>query len=110
MTVPIHQRGKFVGAGGMNLKRLMVETGVTATADLTDETGWNLFAPNAEAMEEAVAFIETLLAEEKAPELEFGAVYTVTITELKDRGVTVELHSSMPPVFISNAQLDARKV
>ena len=110
MTVPIHQRVKFVGPGGMNLKRLMVETGVTATADVTDDTSWNLFAPNAVAMEEAAEFIDNVLAEEKAPELEFGAVYTVKITELKDRGVNVELHSSMPNVFISNAQLDARKV
>ena len=27
MTVPIHQRAKFVGPRGMNLKRLMVDTG-----------------------------------------------------------------------------------
>jgi len=110
MTVPIHQRAKFVGPGGMNLKRLMVDTGVTATASPTDQTVWKLFGPNSEAMEEAEAVIEMLLAEEKPPDLEFGAIYTVKITEIKERGVNVEMHPTMPHIYISNAQLDARKV
>lgn len=28
LEVPIHQRGKFLGIGGMNLKKIFLETGV----------------------------------------------------------------------------------
>lgn len=28
LEVPIHQRGKFLGVGGMNLKKIFLETGV----------------------------------------------------------------------------------
>lgn len=27
MEVPVHKRGKLIGPGGMNLKKIMVETG-----------------------------------------------------------------------------------
>ena len=61
-------------------------------------------------MDEATTYIDSLLAEEKSPELEFGAVYTVRIVEIEERGVKVEIHPTIPPVFVSNAQLDAKKV
>ena len=41
-----------------------------------EEGGWTLFAPSQEAMTEAEQMVDLLLAEEKMPELEFGAVYT----------------------------------
>lgn len=28
LEVPVHQRGKFLGVGGMNLKKIFLETGV----------------------------------------------------------------------------------
>lgn len=28
LEVPVHQRGKFLGIGGMNLKKILLETGV----------------------------------------------------------------------------------
>lgn len=34
LDIPAHQRGKFVGAGGINLRRLMAETG----AQVSEET------------------------------------------------------------------------
>ena len=37
VTVPPHQRAKFLGPGGINLKRLMVDAGVTATASPSDQ-------------------------------------------------------------------------
>ena len=61
-------------------------------------------------MDEATTYIDSLLAEEKSPELEFGAVYTVRIVEIEERGVKVEIHPTIPLVFVSNAQLDAKKV
>ena len=41
-----------------------------------EEGGWTLFAPSQEAMAEAEQVVDLLLAEEKMPQLEFGAVYT----------------------------------
>lgn len=28
LEIPVHQRGKFLGVGGMNLKKILLETGV----------------------------------------------------------------------------------
>merc|ERR1712098_380933 len=39
-----------------------------------------------------------------------GAIYTGKITELLDRGVMIELHPAMDPVFLHNTQLDSKKV
>jgi len=110
LTVPVHKRAKFLGAGGANIKRLLVDTGVQVTSNPTEDGVWNLFAPNAEAMEEAMEAVEVTLSEEKVPELEFGAIYKVKITEIKDRGVMVEIHPDIQQVFIGNSQLDAKKV
>ena len=110
INVPAHLRAKFLGPGGVNLKRLMVETGVTATASPIDQSVWKLFGPNSEAMAEATETIEAILTAEKTPEFEFGAIYPVKITELLDSGVKVELHPTIPPVFVPNSQLDTKKV
>ena len=110
LDVPVHKRGKFMGPGGINIKRLLVDTGVQVSAHPSEQGAWNLFAPNQEAMEEALETIETTMAEEKVPEFEFGAIYTVKIKEILERGIHVELHPEIPLVFINNAQLDARKV
>ena len=40
-----------------------------------------MFAPSQEAMTEADAMLETLMSEEKVPELEFGAIYTGSDSE-----------------------------
>lgn len=61
-------------------------------------------------MEEAEEKVLQLLQEEKAPELEFGAIYTGTIVEILDRGVMLQLHESMDPVLLVNSQLAAQKV
>ena len=110
INVPAHLRAKFLGPGGVNLKRLMVETGITATASPADQSVWKLFGPNSEAMAEATETIEAILTAEKTPEFEFGAIYPVKITELLDSGVKVELHPTIPPVFVPNSQLDTKKV
>lgn len=69
--VPAHQRAKFVGTGGINLKRLTLETGVQLSARAEGE--WTLFAPHAEAMAEARERIDALLKEEPIPGREDGA-------------------------------------
>merc|ERR1719312_1434209 len=108
LSIPAHKRGKFLGTAGLNIKRIRSETGVQINPE--EEGTWSLFAPNLLAMKEAETMIEELLQEEKAPELEFGAIYTSKIVELLDRGIMVQLHSAMDPVFLPNSQLDAKKI
>ena len=47
---------------------------------------------------------------QREPDLEFGAIYKSTVTEIRDNGVMVQLYESMPPALIPNSQLDQRKV
>ena len=69
-----------------------------------------MFAPSQDAMAEAELMVEQLITEEKAPEMEFGAVYTGRILEVSARGVMLELHPNMEPVLCHTSQLDARRV
>ncbi|KAJ4434670.1 Polyribonucleotide nucleotidyltransferase 1, mitochondrial [Periplaneta americana] len=108
LDVPAHKRAKFLGHGGRNLKRLLVETGVQVTQ--LDDTVFSVFAPNQAAMDEAKELIEEFLAAEKEPELEFGGIYTAKIVEVRDIGVMVTLYASMAPALLHNSQLDQRKV
>ena len=95
--------GKFLGAGGMNLKRLTADTGVQFTAKA--EGTWQVFAPNQEASDEADEIIATLLDDEKVPEFAMGGIYSVKIVEIKPRGIMVELHPALEPIFIGISQL-----
>jgi hypothetical protein len=55
--------------------------------------------------------IEELLADDDAvPEYEFGAILDVTVVEVQERGVLVEMHPNLPPVRITIAQLAAHQV
>lgn len=75
-----------------------------------DDVTYNIFAPNQQAMDEAKEIIEKLLSSERVPDLEFGAIYTAKIIEVRDIGVMVTLYPSMPPALLHNSQLDQRKV
>ena len=90
----------------------MADTGVQVTPETGTETSstWSIFAPNSDAMAEAKETIDSILAEERAPELDFGAIYRCVIKEIKERGIMVEMHPELPLVFIPNSQLDAKKV
>lgn len=61
-------------------------------------------------MDEAQEQINKWLEEQKAPELDFGGIYTAKIVEVKDIGVLVVLYPGMPPALVHNSQLDQRKV
>jgi polyribonucleotide nucleotidyltransferase len=50
------------------------------------------------------------MEKERAPDLEFGGIYTSKIVEIRDIGVMVTLYPSMPPALLHNSQLDQRKV
>ncbi|XP_049782136.1 polyribonucleotide nucleotidyltransferase 1, mitochondrial [Schistocerca cancellata] len=108
LEVPVHNRSKFLGLGGANVKRLLVETGVQVTQ--VDETAFSLFAPNQQAMDEAREMIDQFLSTEREPVLEFGGIYTAKIVEVRDIGVMVQLYPNMTPALLHNSQLDQRKV
>ncbi|XP_029832079.2 polyribonucleotide nucleotidyltransferase 1, mitochondrial [Ixodes scapularis] len=108
LEVPPHQRARFVGLGGYNIRKLTAETGVQLTA--IDESCYEMFAPNQDAMAEAKEMVEQFLKEEREPNLEFGAVYTAKIVEIRESGVMVKLYPTMVPTLLHNSQLDQRKV
>uniref|UniRef100_A0A2R5L4P2 polyribonucleotide nucleotidyltransferase n=1 Tax=Ornithodoros turicata TaxID=34597 RepID=A0A2R5L4P2_9ACAR len=108
LEVPPHHRTKLIGLGGYNIKKLTAETGVQLTP--LDETSYQIFAPNQDAMAEAKEIIEQILKEEREPLLEFGAIYTAKIVELRETGAMVTLYPSMVPTLLHNSQLDQRKV
>ncbi|XP_050487470.1 polyribonucleotide nucleotidyltransferase 1, mitochondrial isoform X1 [Bombus huntii] len=108
IEVPIHQRGKFLGIGGSNIKRILCETGVNIHS--LDDTVFSLFAPNQNAMNEAKEMIDSIIQKDVEPVLTFGDIYTAKITEIRETGVMVTLYSSMVPTLLPNSQLDQRKI
>uniref|UniRef100_A0A2K6F434 polyribonucleotide nucleotidyltransferase n=1 Tax=Propithecus coquereli TaxID=379532 RepID=A0A2K6F434_PROCO len=108
VQVPLSKRAKFVGPGGYHLKKLQAETGVTISQ--VDEETYSIFAPTPGAMHEARDFITEICKDDQEQQLEFGAVYTATITEIRDSGVMVKLYPNMTAVLLHNTQLDQRKI
>uniref|UniRef100_A0A1Q3F1Q2 polyribonucleotide nucleotidyltransferase n=1 Tax=Culex tarsalis TaxID=7177 RepID=A0A1Q3F1Q2_CULTA len=108
LQIEPHQRSKLIGPGGINIRRLYLETGVQLTQE--DDNQFRIFAPSEAAMHEAKEYLDTLMKTEKVPDLEFGAIYTAKIVEMKDTGVMVTLYPSMPPALLHNSQLDQRKI
>ncbi|KAM8946909.1 polyribonucleotide nucleotidyltransferase 1, mitochondrial [Pelodytes ibericus] len=108
VQVPLPRRMRFLGPGGHNLKKLQAETGVTVSQ--LDEETFSVFAPTPSAMHEAREFINEVCKDDQDVQLEFGAIYTATITEIRDVGVMVKLYQNMTPVLLHNSQLDHRKI
>ncbi|XP_038206983.1 polyribonucleotide nucleotidyltransferase 1, mitochondrial isoform X2 [Zerene cesonia] len=108
LEVEVHKRAKLLGVGGINLKKLYVETGVQISP--VDETRYSVFAPSPAAMDEARARVARWLAADAQPLLEFGAVYSAKVVEVKDIGVLVTLYNGMTPALVHNSQLDHRKI
>uniref|UniRef100_A0A8D8M820 polyribonucleotide nucleotidyltransferase n=1 Tax=Cacopsylla melanoneura TaxID=428564 RepID=A0A8D8M820_9HEMI len=108
LDIPPHKRGKLIGHGGMNMKKILLQTGVQIT--MGEDDHMQMFAPNQAAYDEARELIDTLLATSSEPQLEFGAIYTAKIIELKDIGVLVTLYPNMPPALLHNSQLDQKKI
>ncbi|XP_058840703.1 polyribonucleotide nucleotidyltransferase 1, mitochondrial-like [Topomyia yanbarensis] len=108
LQIEPHQRSKLVGPGGINIRRLYLETGVQLTQE--DENTFRIFAPSDAAMHEAKEYLEKLMKVDRVPELEFGSIYTAKIVEMLDTGVMVKLYPTMPPALLHNSQLDQRKI
>jgi polyribonucleotide nucleotidyltransferase len=75
-----------------------------------EDSTFSVFAPNQAAMNEGKELIDHFLTTEREPELEFGAIYTAKIVEVRDIGVMVTLYPTMTPALLHNSQLDQRKV
>uniref|UniRef100_A0A665X2Q2 polyribonucleotide nucleotidyltransferase n=1 Tax=Echeneis naucrates TaxID=173247 RepID=A0A665X2Q2_ECHNA len=108
VRVPISRRARFVGPGGCNLRRLQAQTGVTISQ--VDEETFSVFAPSPGAMNEAQDFIREICKDDQEQQLEFGAIYTATITEIRDIGVMVKLYPNMSAVLLHNSQLDHKRI
>ncbi|XP_051507139.1 polyribonucleotide nucleotidyltransferase 1, mitochondrial [Myxocyprinus asiaticus] len=108
VKVPVSRRARFVGPGGYNLRRLQAQTGVTISQ--VDEETFCVFAPTPSAMNEAQEFIREICKDDQEEQLEFGAVYTATITEIRDIGVMVKLYPNMSAVLLHNSQLDHKRI
>ncbi|KAJ8387324.1 hypothetical protein AAFF_G00158200 [Aldrovandia affinis] len=108
VRVPVSRRARFVGPGGYNLRKLQAQTGVTINQ--VDEETFSVFAPTPGAMNEAQEFISELCKDDQELQLEFGSVYTATITEIRDIGIMVKLYSNMNPVLLHNSQLDHKRI
>lgn len=103
-----NQRSQLIGPGGMNVKKIFIETG--AHISETTPGTFSIFAPSQQAMDEAQQYIDDSLKSLVVPDLEFGAIYTATIVEMKNNGVMVKLFDTMKPTMIHVAQLDNRRV
>lgn len=120
--VPPHKRAKFIGSGGVNVKKLEARIGVRVFYDESyDETGttigdaprdnYTIFAPNKDKMQKAEDIIKALLEKDrKEPELEYNGIYTATIQEIRPNGVMVTLYPDMMPALLHLTQLDIRMV
>lgn len=108
VKVPVSRRARFVGPGGYNLRRLQAHTGVTISQ--MDEETFSVFAPTPGAMHEAQEFINEICKDDQELQLEFGAIYSATITEIRDIGVMVKLYPNMSAVLLHNSQLDHKRI
>ncbi|CAK9822746.1 Polyribonucleotide nucleotidyltransferase 1, mitochondrial [Anthophora retusa] len=108
IDVPVHQRGKFLGIGGANLKKILYETGVNIHSE--GDEGFSIFAPNQTAMNQAKEMISEILEKAEEPTLTFGDIYTAKITEIRETGVMITLYPTMVPTLLPNSQLDQRNV
>ncbi|CDW52638.1 polyribonucleotide nucleotidyltransferase 1 [Trichuris trichiura] len=108
LEVAPSKRARFLGPGGMHLKRVEANTNVQITQ--IDDARYSVFAPNRRSMEEAKKELDILLEDNYEDKFEFGSICTAKITELRDNGVMVILHPQMQPVLLPNSQLDMRRV
>lgn len=102
------QRSQLFGPGGMNIKKIFLETGVHLTE--TDPNVFNVFAPSPMSLGEAESMLNEFLASNNIPNFEFGAIYEAKIVEMRENGVLVTLYDKMKPTLIHVAQLDSRRV
>ncbi|XP_062502348.1 polyribonucleotide nucleotidyltransferase 1, mitochondrial-like isoform X2 [Corticium candelabrum] len=108
INIPLAKRGRFIGVGGHNLRKLHKDLGIEI--DSIDETRFSLFARTQDVMDEAKQWINNVLKDFDFPELKPGVVKSVKIVELRDYGVMVELFPGMQPVLLHVTQMDHYRI
>ncbi|XP_031618625.1 polyribonucleotide nucleotidyltransferase 1, mitochondrial [Contarinia nasturtii] len=108
LKIDPNQRSQLIGPGGMNLKKIFLETGVHLSE--TEPNTYNIFAPSPMSLNEAEEMIKEQLTSKNKPNFEFGGIYAAKIVEMKENGVMVKMYDEMNPTFIHVAQLDSRRV
>ena len=101
-------RSRLVGPGGLHLRRIEAETGARLTAS-DDGVTFSVFAPNPTALEEAKRMAEEAMAEETSALPREGAIITVKVVEVREKGARVKMPDWAEPVLIPLSQLSARK-
>ncbi|CAG2114570.1 unnamed protein product, partial [Medioppia subpectinata] len=110
IDIPAHRRARVFGSGGYTVRKLNEDLGVRLTVDEEDVNRYTMYAPNRQALADAKELIQSIIDEPSEPTLEFGAIYTARIVELRENGVLVQLYPTMTPTLLHVSQLDVRKV
>ncbi|KAF7686980.1 hypothetical protein HF521_015373 [Silurus meridionalis] len=95
---------------GVPISSAVAGVAVGVTINQVDEETFSVFAPTPHAMHEAQEIISDICKDDQEQQLEFGAVYTATITEIRDSGVMVKLYPNMSAVLLHNSQLDHKRI
>ncbi|TNM99514.1 hypothetical protein fugu_012547 [Takifugu bimaculatus] len=97
---------------GLPLKLVMeaIQQATGVTINQVDEETFSVFAPTPGAMNEVLASISEISKDDQEQQLDFGAIYTATIIEIRDIGVMVKLYPNMSPVLLHNSQLDHKRI
>ncbi len=76
--------GRVIGTGGKTIRSIEEET--SAKVDIAEDGRISIYAPDAESIEKATAWVKELTAE-----VEVGKIYTGTVKSVKDFGAFVEV-------------------
>ena len=111
ITIPRHKKSSLYGFGGVNLKKLTAETGVQINEDPEDANQLVVFAPNAEAFNEANEWIQAIIKSDATePTFDFGSIIEAKVIEIKPSGILVSLHDKLPATFLPLKELDMKKI
>lgn len=111
ITIPRHKKSSLYGFGGVNLKKLTAETGVQISEDPEDANQLVVFAPNADAFNEANDWIQEMIKSDSTePTFDFGSIIEVKVIEIRPAGIMVSLHDKLPATFLPLKELDMKKI
>ncbi|EDO46783.1 predicted protein, partial [Nematostella vectensis] len=113
VRVPLSKRGRLIGTGGMVIRALQQELGVSI--DQVEEEEFLVFAPDQTTYDEAISKINELLVdtnifEELTSRLTEGAIYEGKIVEMRAYGLMLELFADCPTVLLHVRELDHARV
>lgn len=84
IKVPVEKIGEVIGPGGKMIKKISAETGVEV--DVEDDGSINVSGVETDAVDKAIAWIESLIKEVRA-----GEIYEGTVKRIQPFGAFVEI-------------------